>query len=192
VPHRRREPHDSRTPAHVTLRAARGVPSLRGSQPLHALQTALRAASRRGFRVLHFSIQRDHVHLIIEADGVRAWRAGIQGLAVRLARALNRVLRRRGRVWGDRYHARLLRTPREVRNAIVYVLQNWKKHLRPANGLDPCSSGRWFTGWRVVIGASGGPSPPVAAPRTWLASVGWRRLGLIGFEESPRGKPRSG
>jgi hypothetical protein len=149
-----------------------------------------RPGSRSEFRVLHFSIQHDHVHLIAEADTRRAWRSGIQGLVIRLARRLNRTLGRRGAVWASRYHARLLRTPREVRNAIVYVLHNWKKHLRHVVGLDPCSSARWFTGWRAVTGASSGASPPVARPRTWLANIGWRRLGLIGTTETPRGKRR--
>jgi REP-associated tyrosine transposase len=186
VAHCRREPHESRCPVHVTLRACEGVPSLRGARSFVAMRAALRAASRDGFRVVQFSIQDDHVHLIAEADTPKAWRSGIQGLAIRLARRLNAALRRRGTVWGDRYHARALRTPREVRNAIVYVLHNWKKHLRAVAGLDPCSSAAWFTGWRVATGVASGPSPPVTRSRTWLGAVGWRRLGLIDPDERPR------
>ena len=188
VAHRRRALHEPRCPVHVTLRARSGVPSLRASHACAAIHAGLRTASRTDFRVLHFSIQHDHVHLIAEADSPGAWRSGIRGLVIRLARRLNRMLGRCGAVWGDRYHARLLRTPREVRNAIVYVLQNWKKHLRHVVGLDPCSSARWFTGWRAVTGASRGSSPPVSRPRTWLASVGWRRLGLVGTAETPGGR----
>jgi hypothetical protein len=98
--------------------------------------------------------------------------------------------RRRGRVWVDRHHARALATPREVRHAIVYVLQNFRKHLRGVRGLDPKSSAAWFTGWRKAITMPSGRSPVVAA-RTWLAAVGWRRHGLIGMDEAPRrGSPR--
>ncbi len=190
VAHRRRDPHEPRCPVHVTLRARAGVPSLRAPHACAAVNAALRTASRTDFRVLHFSIQHDHVHLIAEADTPGAWRRGIQGLVIRLARRLNRTLGRRGAIWADRYHARLLRTPREVRNAIVYVLQNFKKHLRHVVGFDPCSSARWFTGWRITTEASSGPSPPVATPQTWLATVGWRRLGLIGTTEMPRGSRR--
>jgi REP-associated tyrosine transposase len=163
------------------------MPSLRGTRAFPALRGALRAASDATFRSVHFSIQDDHVHLIAEADSPRAWRAGMQGLAIRIARRLNAALGRRGAVWGDRYHARVLRTPREVRNAIVYVLQNWKKHLRAATGLDPCSSAAWFAGWRVATGVASGPRP-VTRARTWLAAVGWRRLGLIDPGERPRAR----
>ena len=134
--------------------------------------------------MLHFSLQRDHVHLLVEADGPLAFRRGVQGLAVRLAKAVNRRLGRRGRVWDSRYHSRLLRTPREVRNALVYVLNNWRKHLRSVVGLDPASSARFFDGWRGVVPVAG--AIPVARARTWLVRVGWRRHGAIAVDESPR------
>jgi hypothetical protein len=129
-------------------------------------------------------VQRDHLHLIVEAEDGRALSRGIQGLAIRLAKALNRVLCRRGRVWGDRDHVRALSTPREVRKALVYVLQNWRKHMPGIRGLDPCSSAVWFSGWRRAIPTEAARSP-VVAPRSWLAAVGWRRLGLIGDDEAP-------
>jgi len=78
--------------------------------------------------------------LLVEADTPTGFERGVRGLAIRVAKAVNRVLARHGRVWGVRYHARLLRTPREVRNALVYVLNNFRKHFHAARGLDPCSS----------------------------------------------------
>jgi hypothetical protein len=106
-------------------------------------------------------------------------------LAIRVARAINRTVGRRGRVWGDRYHARPLSTPREVRNALIYVLNNFRKHVPGARGLDACSSARWFEGWRASVEGSSGPAP-IAKARTWLARVGWRRHGLIDVQEVPR------
>jgi len=111
----------------------------------------------------------------------------VQGLAIRVAKAVNRVLGRRGAVWGDRYHARTLATPREVRHALVYVLQNWKKHVPGARGADPRSSAAWFTGWRTPLASTLGPAPTAAA-RTWLARIGWRRHGLLDIGEAPRRK----
>jgi putative transposase len=101
---------------------------------------------------------------------------------------VNRALTRRGKVWADRYHPRDLATPREVRRALVYVLQNRCKHAARSPGLDACASGAWFDGWRdVCIRVLGGtPSPPVLAPYTWLLRAGWRRHGLIGSREAPR------
>ena len=184
VPHRIRPAHQARHPLHVTLRAREGLPSLREESIFPALRRGLGQASRRGLRLLEFSVQRDHVHLIVEAADRRALSRGLQGLAIRLAKAINRVLDLRGRIWGDRYHARALRTPREVRNALVYVLQNWKKHLSRVRGIDSRSSGPWFVGWassvRRVMGRA-----PVVAPQTWLAAVGWRRLGLLRPDDEP-------
>ena len=136
MPHRHRATHDPRWPAHVTLRAVHGLPSLRASTPFGAIRSAISVASRDHFRILHFSVQADHVHLVVEADEPTGLQRGIQGLAIRVARAVNRALRRRGTVWADRYHARTLATPREVRNAFVYVLANWRKHVPGGRGLD--------------------------------------------------------
>ena len=127
----------------------------------------------------------DHLHLVVEADGPTAFERGVRGLAIRVAKAINRALGRRGHVWADRFHARLLRTPREVRNALVYVLHNIRRHLPGTRGLDPCSSARWFDGWRTPVPAVA-EAAPVAPARTWLARIGWRRRGLIDVEERPR------
>jgi putative transposase len=186
--HAKRAPHDSRCPAHVTLRAAAGLSSLRADRLFPAVRAALTAATSPRFRVLQFSVQRDHLHLLVEASTPTGFERGVRGLAIRVARAVNRVLRRTGSVWGDRYHARMLKTPREVRNALVYVLNNWRKHEPAACGLDPLSSARWFEGWRKPTQPDGGSSP-VARARTWLASVGWKLRGLIGVDERPRGAP---
>jgi putative transposase len=153
-----------------------------------AVRAAFAQASTKRFRVLHFTVQRDHVHLILEGDACCDLTRGIQGLAIRVAKAVNRALGRHGKVWDDRYHLRALATPREVRHALVYVLQNWRKHLHAVRGLDPRSSAAWFTGWRSSVTVPPGQSP-VARARTWLASVGWRRYGLIGFDEVPRPRP---
>ena len=122
------------------------LPSLRGDAVCAAVRAALAASSTATFRVVHWSIQSDHVHLLVEADGHVRLIRGLQGLAVRVARAANRALRSRGCVWADRYQVRRLSTPREVRHALVYVLQNWRKHVPGARGLDPRSSAAWFRG----------------------------------------------
>jgi putative transposase len=151
------------------------------------VRRALSAAARAEFRIVEYSVQDDHVHLIAEADDRRALSSGIRGLAIRLARAVNRTLGRRGRVWGDRYHARALRAPRAVRHALVYVLMNFKKHRAVGTELDPCSSAPWFAGWRASPEALASGPRPVALARTWLARVGWRRHGLIDPSERPKG-----
>jgi hypothetical protein len=158
------------------------------------LERSFAAACERGrFRLAHYSIQHDHVHLIVEAAGRHALACGMKSIAARVARAVNRVFGRRGAVLADRYHRHTLRTPREVRNAIAYVLLNARRHLaklgrRPSRAArcDPASSGRWFTGWaRREASSIAEQPPPVASPRTWLLSAGWRRHGLIDPSEVP-------
>ena len=136
--------------------------------------------------MLQFSVQADHLHLLVEADGSDALSRGMQGFAIRAAKAVNRTLRRKGQVWADRFHARALRTPREVRNALVYVLNNVRKHVPGARGFDARSSAPWFSGWRSPMRPSPGAAP-VVPPRTWLARVGWQRGGRIHPDERPRG-----
>lgn len=161
------------------------MPSLRGERLFAAIRDALALASGPGFRVLHFSVQRDHLHLLIEANGPTRLVRGLQGLGIRVAKAINRTLDRHGTVWDDRYYARTLSTPREVRNALIYVLQNWRKHMRNARGLDARSSAAWFDGWRTATVRPDGRAP-VARARTWLAREGWRRHGRIDVREAPR------
>jgi len=188
VSHQRRPEHRASNPAHVTLRATSAIGCLRTGTVFPVVRRALAESSRRRFRVIQFSVQKDHVHLIVEADDRLRLVAGVRGLAIRVARAVNRVLGRRGRVWGDRYHARALTTPRAVRHALVYVLMNHRKHHAEDTAVDPRSSARWFDGWRESVEPIAGVRP-VARARTWLAAVGWRRHGLLSFAER-RGAPR--
>lgn len=176
-----------------------------------AIRDAIRNANRLrhgdAFRIVHFSVQQNHVHLIVEANDKPALRRGAAGLAVRAARAINRAMGRRGAVWSERYHVRAMKTPRQVRNTLVYVLFNFKKHhpeTGRAGGTDPCSSAQWFDGFlddharygppaRDGEGKCGPPcegregDPVVARASTWLLSVGWRRRGLIKSLEAPTG-----
>jgi REP element-mobilizing transposase RayT len=188
TPHRARLVHRASHPVHLTLRARPGLPSLRRPAVYRVVAECISKASNPQFRVVHFSVQRDHLHMLVEASDKRALSGGARGLAIRSARRLNRHLGLRGKVWGDRYHTRAMTTPTEVRRALVYVLMNIKKHSPVAcDGVDPCSSALWFDGFtpdRAPI-ASRDP-PPVHSPRTWLAAHGWRRRGLIDPREFPR------
>ena len=182
--HDRRARHDARHPVLLTLRAAPTVPSLRSIALFSAIRESIALAKDGMLRVVHFSVQQDHLHAIVEADSHLHLTSGIRGLVIRIALAVKRAAGV-GKIWGDRYHARALATPREVRNAIVYVLLNFRKHLRAAPGIDPRSSGPWFDGWAQPPPADPRPCP-TSTPRTWLAAVGWRRAGLIDLREHPK------
>jgi REP element-mobilizing transposase RayT len=179
----------------VTIRVRREVPSLRTVRLVREVERSLREIGERtGFRVVHYSLQHDHVHLLVEAEGAAALSNGMKSLAARLARAVNRVFDRRGAVLDGRYHHRALRTPREVRAALAYTLLNARKHAgRPAlvapdssSWIDPASSGRWFEGW-AERPAPSADRPAVTRAQTWLLRAGWRRHGLIRSDGVPGG-----
>jgi hypothetical protein len=186
---------------HVTLRSL--FRPLRSQHVFPAVCLAVKGATKRDekrFRVVHFSVQRDHVHLVVEASDKRALSSGIRSVAIRIGLYVNELVRRRGRLWADRWHGRALTSPRQVRNALVYVLGNFRKHAKTplGAGVDAFSSGARFDGWR---GIPTGTTLPRAGPRfhgamakyvvvseakTWLGATGWRRAGLIGVDEAPR------
>jgi REP element-mobilizing transposase RayT len=174
----------------VTIPLKRGLPRLRKTRERKVLERAFHAGRERsGFRLTQYSIQSDHLHLLVEADDRRALSRGMQGLLVRIARALNKLWTRTGKVFRDRYHDRILRTPREVRNALRYVLNNARKHgLRTLRQtVDGFTSAPWFDGWRGqnMEPLERGPDCPVMRARTWLQRTGWRRHGLLDADEVP-------
>ncbi len=184
VSHHRREEFKASTPLHVTLKLRDGLESLRASREFEVVCRCLeRGKEKHDFRVIHFSVLSNHLHLIVEADGKQSLACGIQGLSVRIAKALNKLWSRSGSIFSGRYHAVLLKTPRQVRNALRYVLENARKHgVRLRLGeLDPCSSATVFNGWDCSPPRASTPRTLslVARARSWLLQRGWRRHGLL-------------
>jgi len=178
---------------HVSLSVEKDLPSLRSPKLYRIVEACLAAAKERfGFRLVHFAVQKHHLHLIVEAKDAEALARAIKGLCVRIARRLNAALSRKGRVFSDRYFAHTLKTPREVWTAVRYVLLNSRRHGAQRHQgwdpdwVDPCSSGRWFDGWRQLRPPPPpGKPPPVADAHSWLLRVGWRRHGLLSTGEVP-------
>jgi hypothetical protein len=195
--HGKRERFSRPVPTHVTLRMRADVPSLRTVPIVDEIaRTFSLGCSRPGFRLVHYSLQENHAHLIVESHDQLALACGMKAIGARLARAVNRTMSRRGPVVAERYHHRLLPTPTEVRNALRYVLLNARHHAKKAAKharFDPASSARWFDGWKPGIRSAPNTtersatstSPPVARARTWLLTIGWRRLGLLDPAEVP-------
>ena len=181
VPHRTRPEVSSRCPVHVSIRIVEECESLRRRAAYHVVREAIADACEQfSTRIVHFSVMSNHVHLICETLDSKALSRAVKGLCVRLARRLNRLWQRSGAVIEARYHARALKTPREVKNAIAYLLQNARRHGLPYAGPDPCSSGVWFDGWERILNDDPlRTKSPLPLPRTWLLSVGWRRHGPI-------------
>jgi putative transposase len=193
VPHRRRELTKARFPVQVTVRMRPDIARLRNYDLCPVLRRAFVYGCKKGeFRICQFSIQGNHIHLMCEASDNKALARGVQGWAVRVARGLNGKLHRKGSVFEDRYHFTVIRTPKQCRATLCYVLQNARRHgerLDPAfNGMDPFSSAWWFDGWKDP-GWREGLLPPemrtVAEAETWLLRVGWKKHGLLSIDEVP-------
>ena len=204
-PHRRRDAHDPRYPVHVTTRVVGSAAGLRRKDMYLALREAtIITARREDFRITHMSIQRDHLHMIVEADSTGALSRGVRGFSISAARQINKAFtarggdRRTGRVISGRFHARPLTSPRAVRNALAYILSNWRHHgedkapFAKTWKVDPFSSGALFPGWKELEGSPFfWPLPPtylpliVLRPRTWLLQNWDRFHPLISGREVP-------
>ncbi len=187
-PHRVRPTIDARHPLHVVIRARPGL-KLRRRAGWRAVRHGLAVTCRRSdFRICHVSVQGNHVHLIVEADSHVALARGMQGFQIACARRFNAQTRRSGGVFADRYHPRPLATLREVRNALAYVLNNWRRHredLRTREAFDPFASARAFDGWAHAPHRAHLEFVPVVMPTTWHLTTGWRRYGPI----APHARP---
>ncbi|MEZ4447150.1 MAG: transposase [Polyangiaceae bacterium] len=187
VPHLPRPRVTKATPVHVTLRCVEGLPSLRRRRTQRLIEIIFASENRKGFRLAHYSIQSNHLHLIAEGNDTTSLSRGIQRIASRIARQLNQHLGRRGRLFRERFDGKVLATPKQVRNALRYVLLNRQKHELEHRGrylrrLDPFSSASHFDGWAPHPNApkrAPPPSPAITPPKSWLLTTGWRRHGLL-------------
>jgi len=210
-PHKKRPTLDARNPLHIVLRAIALVRSLRRRDIYKAVRWAtIIAAKHEGFRIVHLSLQRTHVHLLVEADSKEALARGMQAFQISAAKLINAAIskkkdvRRRGSVFPDRYHQEIIKTPKQARHALAYVLNNWRKHREDGGELsktwlvDPFSTGVLFNGWKEleshdVMWKWRDTYDPMIVwlPKTWLLREGWRRHGLIGAREVPSANVRA-
>jgi REP element-mobilizing transposase RayT len=205
APHRTRPRIRKSHVIHAGLKPVRGLARLRRRE----IYTALRRAShvvlaRSDFRIVHISIQATHIHLLVEAADKVALAAGMQAFQVSAARRINKALgRAKGTVFPDRYHLEVIDSPRQARNALAYVLNNWRRHREDKTSatrswqVDPFSTAAAFFGWRepnLAVPRSeldGEPPLRVARPETWLLREGWKRYGPVSAFEVPGPRPKA-
>ena len=189
VSHLKRAEVTGKMPVHVTTRVMEDMPNLRPPGVRETCGRCFREARERPgrsttgwFRLVHFSIQRTHLHFVVEASDRKTLSVAICGLLGRIAKALNKLFGRKGDVFPDRYHDHVLRTRRETYNAIRYLFANARKHgeIVHRGRPDPFSSGLWFKGWKDYVHDGWlGKEGPVAQARSWLLTTGWKRHGLL-------------
>jgi len=206
APHKPRPFLHARYPVHVVLRVIAAVGNLRRRCVYQAIREAtITTARREDFRIIHLSIQRTHVHLIVEANNKGALASGMQGFQISAAKHLNAAIskgkpgqRRRGTVFPDRYHAEIVTSPRQARHTLAYVMNNFRKHHEDRAApmstwkLDWFSTAIQFPGWAEYGDEAflwrGPPTYEpliVYQPRTWLLREAWKRAGSISCYEVP-------
>ena len=217
-PHTVRPTLKPRFPVHVVLRTHGDVGNLRKRHVYKALREATICVAKRelnykvdgAFRIVHVSIQSNHVHLLVEADHKMALSRGMQSFQISAAKHINReysvrarlAIRRRGSVFPDRFHQEIITTPTQARNSLSYVLNNWRKHGEDRTELardwkvDPFSTGLLFMGWKeredaMVLWKWRDTYDPLAVylPKTWLLREGWMLRGGISYSEVPSTRP---
>jgi len=210
--HKARPELDARHPVHVVLRVVSAVGSLRRRCVYQAIREAtITTARRENFRVVHVSLQRNHVHLLVEAEHKDALATGMQGFQISAAKHINAALsknrpghRRRGTVFPDRYHAEIITSPRQARYTLSYVINNWRKHMEDRTSpmsswpIDWFSSAIMFPGWseygdKPFLWRGPATYDPLVVyqPRTWLLQDGWKKHGSISYRDVPSQKPIS-
>ena len=202
IPHRSRPAISARNAVHVTVEVVPLRRSLRSKRASAAIMAIFAAEKdRKGFRLVGYSIRRNHIHLVCESDDASCLARGMQRLCSRIARRVNRLWGRWGTFFADRYHSRVISGPRDMRNVLRYVLLNDNKDELidtlsrggrfTIGGFDPLSSARWFDGWDPADARPPPPATgdqqrwPVTRPRSWLATKGWRKHGLLRATEIP-------
>ena len=196
ISHDTRPEFPSRYPQHVTLRIVDGAPNIAADWLQKRIREAIRDSHKPDFRIVEFNVLGNHLHLVVEAAGKRSLQLGMQGFEIRVAKRLNAALKRTGKLFAHRYHARALTSPTQVRNTLRYVLLNRRHHdaerYAAKNWIDPWSSAAWFDGWKRPIVFDtwwkqelAAIEAPTRRATTWLLSTGWKRLGLLDFDDRP-------
>jgi REP element-mobilizing transposase RayT len=179
---------------HATLRTVRGFARLRDPRLFASLRSAIARSQRAAsFRITDFSVEPNHAHLIVEAEDEKALSNGMRALVIRLTLTVRRITGHKGALWADRYHAHELRSPTEVRNALAYVLNNWRKHVRGVGEMDPCSSAPWFSGWSELAKSTndGWARAQPGVVEAWTAAgpaagpAAWPRLSAHRADDTP-------
>jgi REP element-mobilizing transposase RayT len=203
VNHLKRHAVSLKQPLHISMKLKENLPSLRSKILFKEFQKSVRKAKRLGLYVVHFSIQSNHIHLFAETKTNETLSKGMQSLAGRFAKTIRYYThkgggKKKGSVFKGRYHLHVLKTPKEVRNALEYVLLNFSKHLNVIEHLDRFSSGAHFTQWKALLGKRFGNlikwqvdrreaeaanlNDFLSPPRSWLAKEGWMRAERIQSE----------
>ena len=177
VKHQARARVTRNTPVFVTTKVIAGMPSLRSAEEEAVVLRAFCEVSRLGaIRIVQYSIQSNHLHFVVETRSAAELSRGMSQLSIRIARRLNKLWGRKGKLWKERFHSRVIGNPRQMRNVLSYCLNNGHKHgvWHDESRPDPFSSSRWFEGWRNHRPEARGEACPVVVARSWLASQGWR------------------
>lgn len=181
VNHMKREQVAAKHPLHVTMRFKKGLISLRGPEMAKAFKAGLLKAKKAGLGVVHYAVESNHVHFFSEAGSNESLRSGMASFGSGFGKGVRKATGGKGSVFEGRYHLRVLKTPRQTKNALAYVLLNHSKHEGSLPYPDDYCSARYFGDWKSLLGGRyrvlSADEPPefLSVARSWLGREGWRK-----------------
>ena len=128
IRHIARDEFNRLTVLHLTVKIDRAKAGLKNKQTLKLLWHAIKKARLKGLKIIHYTLEFDHIHLLVEADNKAIVGTGMQSFGISLSKGINKIKGLSGQVFKTRYHFRKLKTPTEVKNVIHYILGNSIKH----------------------------------------------------------------
>lgn len=186
VSHGRREQIDSKRPLHLTIKICDKKWNLRCRDVKSIFARSSERAQRFGLHIVHYSMLRDHLHLIVEAESHQALVRGMRSFGSSFAKQFRKIVGGSGAVFHGRFHLNAIKNPTQMRNTLRYVLHNFSKHTRLIEHSDFYSSAGYFLKWSKLMGRRRSPMLEgrrgnihlpsyLSPPRTWLAREGWER-----------------
>ncbi len=186
-----RNPHEiftsaDKKPLHLTLKIKNKKWNLRCADVAAAFKASAIKAQSCGLHILHYAVLRDHIHLLVEARDNNGLTRGMRSFGSSFGKAFRKIVGGKGAVLAGRFHLNVITNPTQMRNTLIYVLQNFARHSDLIKHIDRYSSATYFSGWKPLLRGKLGPvlaslrRPPslpdhLCKPRSWLAREGWMR-----------------
>lgn len=137
IRHIARDKVTKHTSLHLTIKIERLKAGLRNKDVLKQLHDSIKKARKIGLRVIHYTLEFDHVHLLVEVDSNQQLAKGMQSFGISFSKGINKIKAQVGKVFKTRYHFRKLKSPNEIKNVIFYILGNSLKHKKDFSILSP-------------------------------------------------------
>lgn len=152
IRHIAREIIKKSTSLHLTIKVRENKADIKNKQVLKILHYAIRRSRIKGLRIIHYTLEYNHIHLLVEAADKQTVHQGMQSFGITFAKKINAIKRLKGTVYKHRYHLRKINSPRELKNVLYYIFNNGIHHKRTSTVLDPYNTLPAFKSLKFLYG----------------------------------------